>query len=82
MELYLWTGIVPLYKGKGDKCESSNSRGIRLLSVQYNNSIIHFIETRLQYNYHNNKTADGLVNRLASNLVILNQAHRVAWLIG
>ena len=24
----------------------------------------------------------GLVNRLASNLVILNQANRVAWLIG
>ena len=44
--------------------------------------IIHFIETRLQYNWHNNKNADGLVNRLASNLVILNQAHRVAWLRG
>ena len=25
---------------------------------------------------------DGLVNRLASNLVILNQDHWVAWLIG
>ena len=25
--------IVPLYKGKGDKCERSNSRGISLLSV-------------------------------------------------
>ena len=24
---------MPLYKGKGDKCESSNSRGISLLSV-------------------------------------------------
>ena len=45
-------------------------------------TIIHFIETRLQYNWHNNKNAGGLVNRLASNLVILNQAHWVAWLIG
>ena len=35
-----------------------------------------------KYNWHSNKTTDGLVNRLASNLVILNQAHRVAWLIG
>ena len=25
--------IVPLYKGKGDKCECSNSRGICFLSV-------------------------------------------------
>ena len=25
--------MVPLYKGKGDKCECSNSRGISLLSV-------------------------------------------------
>ena len=46
-----------------------------------NDTIIHFIETRLQYNWHNNKNADGMVNRLASSLVILNQAHRVAWLI-
>ena len=30
-----WRGacIVPLYKGKGFKCECSNSRGISLLSV-------------------------------------------------
>ena len=31
----IWRGacIVPLYKGNGDKCECSNSRGISLLSV-------------------------------------------------
>ena len=28
------------------------------------------------------KNTDGLVNRFASNMAILNQAHRVAWLIG
>ena len=30
-----WRGtcIVPLYKGKGDKCECRNSTGISLLSV-------------------------------------------------
>ena len=32
-----WRGacIVPLYKGKGDKYECNNSRGISLLSVRY-----------------------------------------------
>ena len=35
-----------------------------------------------KYNWHSNKNTDGLVNRLASNMAILNQAHRVAWLIG
>ena len=45
---------------------------------------MHFIETRLQNQIgrHSNKNTDGLVNRLASNMVILNQAYRVAWLIG
>ena len=54
------------------------------IKIRYNNNtIIHFIETRLlKYNWHSNKYTDGLVNRLTSNLVILNQAHRVAWLIG
>ena len=45
-------------------------------------TIIHFFETKLQYNWHNNKNADGLVNRLANNLVILNQPHRAGCLIG
>ena len=60
-------------------CIIKNLRFIRQLRI-YNYAIIHFAETRLQYNWHNNKNADGLVNTLASNLVILNQAHRVAWL--
>ena len=60
-------------------CESVGKAD--LLSNHFN-SIIHFIEARLQYNWHNNKNTDGLVNRLASNLVILNEAHMVAWLIG
>ena len=34
------------------------------------------------YNWYNNKNTDGLVNRFARNMVIINQAHRVAWLIG
>ena len=33
-------------------------------------------------NWHNNEDKDGFVNRLASYLVKLIQAHRVAWLIG
>ena len=55
-------------------------------AVQHNNNntITHFIETRLQNIQlaQYNKNTDGLVNRFASNMVILNQAHRVAWLIG
>ena len=35
-----------------------------------------------KYNWRSNKNTDGLVNRFASNMVILNQAHRVAWPIG
>ena len=46
------------------------------------NTITDYIETRLQYDWHSNKNTDDLVNRLASNLVILNQAQRAAWLIG
>ena len=48
------------------------------------NTIIQYILLKLDYNiynWHSNTNTDGLVNRLASNLVILNQAHRVAWLI-
>ena len=58
-----------------------------LMAIEYmnntNNTIIHFIETDYKiYNWHSNKNTDGLVNWLASNLVILNQAHRVACQIG
>ena len=35
-----------------------------------------------KYNCCSNKNTDGLVNWLVSNLVILNKANRVAWLIG
>ena len=67
------------------------------LNTYTDNTIVHFIETRLQniqlphillkqdykiYNCHSNKNTDGLVNRFASNMVILNKAHREAWLIG
>ena len=34
------------------------------------------------YIWHSNKNTDGLINRFESNMVILNQAHRVAWIIG
>ena len=48
-----------------------------------NNTIIHFIETRLQNTIDTViKKTDCMVNRLASNLVISNQAHWVAWPIG
>ena len=42
-----WLGacIVPLYKGKGDKCECSNSRGISLLSVV---GKLYMVECRLK----------------------------------
>ena len=33
MYIYIYSAPVLLYKGKGDKCEYSNSRGINLLSV-------------------------------------------------
>ena len=32
--------------------------------------------------WHSNKNTDGLVNRFASNMVILNKAHRAARIIG
>ena len=64
------------------KASSFLSNPINILNHYNNNTIIiHFIETRLHYNFNDNKNADGLVNRLASNLVILNRAHTVAWLI-
>ena len=34
------------------------------------------------YIWHSNKNTYGLVNRFASNMIILNQAHRAAWIIG
>ena len=47
------------------------------------NTIIYFSETRLQNTIGTViKNTDGLFNRLASNLVILNQAHSLTWLIG
>ena len=60
-----------------------NSGLFAVETIQYNTiHTINSVETRLQYDWHDNKNTDGLVNRLASNLVILNQAHRVAWLLG
>ena len=67
---------IPMQKKMG-KSTYQHSSNIIIIII-----IIHFIETRLQYNWLNNKNTDGLVNRLASDLVILNQAHRVAWLSG
>ena len=43
--------------------------------IQWYNDTFYWNKIR-KYNWHNNKNTDGLVNRLASNLVILNQAHR------
>ena len=34
-----------------------------------------------KYNWHSYKNTDCLVKWFASNMVILNEAHRVAWLI-
>ena len=48
--------------------------------MSYNN--IFYWNKITKYNWHSNKNTDGLVNRLESNLVLLIQAHRVAWLIG
>ena len=51
--------------------------------IYNNNTIIHFIETRLQNRIGIIiKMQMAWFNRLASNLVILNQAHRGAFLIG
>ena len=46
------------------------------------NTIIQYILLKPDYRIQLAQNTDGLVYRLASNLVILNQAHRVAWLIG
>ena len=48
-----WLGacIEPLYKGEGDKCESSNSRGVSLLSVVgklYGRALIKRVRTRTE----------------------------------
>ena len=61
--------------------DSENQWIIYSLMIQYNT--INFIETRFQNTIGTViRKTDGLVNRLASNLVISNQPHRVAWLIG
>ena len=40
--------------------------------------VIHFMKQDYKkYNWHSNKNTDGLVNRFASNMVILNEA---AWI--
>ena len=64
-------------------CAQSSSLTKKNAELRYNNTIIYFIETRFQHiQLYSNKNTDGSVNRFASNMVILNQAHRVAWLIG
>ena len=51
-----------------------NINEITYLKLLYNNTIIHLLkQDNKKYNWHiNKKNTDGLVNRLASNLVILN----------
>ena len=45
-------GHAPLYKGKGDKCECNNARGISLLSVVgklYGRVLINRVRARTEY---------------------------------
>ena len=61
------------------------SRGITFVIISCISFLCNFflflLKQDYKCNWHNNKNTDGLVNMLASNLVILNQAHRVVWLI-
>ena len=60
-----------------------NALDITIRETLNNNTIIHFMKQDYKiYNWHSNKNTDASVNRFASNTVILNQAHRVAWLMG